>query len=32
VNRAWSISWRYLGRPDWLLESDIVSYALWLSA
>ena len=32
VNRTWSISWRYLGRPDWLLESDIVSYALWLSA
>jgi hypothetical protein len=32
VNRTWSISWRYLGGPDWLLESDIVSYALWLSA
>lgn len=32
VNRTWSIVWRYMGRPDWLLESDIVSYALWLSA
>ena len=30
VNRSWSIVWRYLGRPEWLLESDIVSYALWL--
>jgi hypothetical protein len=32
VNRMWSIVWRYMGRPDWLLESDIVSYALWLRA
>lgn len=30
VIRAWSISWRYLGKPEWLLESDIVTYALYL--
>lgn len=30
VIRAWSIVWRYLGKPEWLLESDIVSYALYL--
>lgn len=30
IIRAWSIIWRYLGKPEWLLESDIVSYALYL--
>jgi hypothetical protein len=30
VIRAWSIAWRYLGKPEWLLESDLVSYALYL--
>lgn len=28
MTRGWSIAWRYLGKPDWLLESDILSFAL----
>ncbi|MDB5177500.1 MAG: hypothetical protein JWN75_1168 [Candidatus Saccharibacteria bacterium] len=28
--RAWSIVWRSMGKPEWLLESDIVTYALYL--
>jgi len=31
VIRTWSIVWRLLGQPRWLLETDIVSYALYTS-
>jgi hypothetical protein len=31
VIRTWSMVWRILGKPEWLLESDIVSYALFTS-
>lgn len=30
VMRGWSIVWRAVGKPEWLLESDIVTYALYL--
>lgn len=30
VIRGWSIAWRWLGKPEWLLESDIVTYALYM--
>lgn len=30
IIRGWSIVWRALGKPEWLLESDIVTYALYM--
>jgi hypothetical protein len=29
--RSWSILWRFLGKPEWLLNSDFVSYSLYMS-
>lgn len=31
VLRVWSIWWRYLGKPDWLTNSDVVSYSLYMA-
>jgi len=31
IIRTWSMIWRIMGKPEWLLESDIVSYALFTS-
>lgn len=29
--RAWSIFWRFLGKPDALVNSDIIAYSLYMS-
>lgn len=26
LNGIWSITWRYLGKPEWLADTDLVSY------
>jgi hypothetical protein len=31
VARSWSIIWRVLGRPPWLLDSDLISYSLYMA-
>ena len=31
VISAWSVLWRVLGKPTWLLDSDVIAYSLYMS-